>query len=249
MATFVLVHGGWAGGWQWREIASLLRAAGHDVFTPTLTGLGERVHLASPDVGLDTHIQDILMVLEYEDLHDVILVGYSYSGMVITGVAERAPERLAHLVYLDAYVPRDGQSLLDMLGPERQHLSSKRRRPTAMAGASRTIRRTLPGARRTRSRPGSSRSHVTNPAAAACPERSSTARKTRRPWDQWAPHHTSRRARAIRWPVALSRAEDGARPVGDRAAGVGEPFARGGMRGSFSERGLGWWSHPTPLTE
>ena len=112
MATFVLVHGGWAGGWQWREVASLLRAAGHDVFTPTLTGLGERVHLASPDVGLDTHIQDILMVLEYEELRDVILVGYSYSGMVITGVAERAPERLAHLVYLDAYVPRELTSLL-----------------------------------------------------------------------------------------------------------------------------------------
>ena len=117
MATFLLVHGGWAGGWQWREVASLLRAAGHDVFTPTLTGLGERVHLASPDVGLDTHIQDILMALEYEELRDVILVGYSYSGMVITSVAERAPERLAHLVYLDAYVPRDGESLLDMLGP------------------------------------------------------------------------------------------------------------------------------------
>ena len=118
MASFVLVHGGWAGGWQWWEVASLLRAAGHEVFTPTLTGLGERVHLASPNVGLDTHIQDILMVLEYEELRDVILVGYSYSGMVITGVAERAPERLAHLVYLDAYVPRDGESLLDMLGPD-----------------------------------------------------------------------------------------------------------------------------------
>jgi pimeloyl-ACP methyl ester carboxylesterase len=117
MATFVLVHGGWAGGWHWREVASSLRAAGHDVFTPTLTGLGERVHLASPEIGLDTHIQDILMVLEYEELRDVILVGYSYSGMVITGVAERAPDRLAHLVYLDAYVPQDGESLLDMLGP------------------------------------------------------------------------------------------------------------------------------------
>jgi pimeloyl-ACP methyl ester carboxylesterase len=113
----VLVHGGWAGGWHWREVASLWRAAGHKVFTPILTGQGERVHLASPDVGRDTHIQDILMVLEYEELRDVILVGYSCSGMVITGVAERAPERLAHLVYLDAYVPRDGQSLLDMLGP------------------------------------------------------------------------------------------------------------------------------------
>ena len=118
MATFLLVHGGWAGGWHWREVASLLRAAGHEVFTPTLTGLGERVHLASPDVGLDTHIQDILMVLKYEELRDVILIGYSYSGMVITGVSERAADRLAHLVYLDAYVPRDGESLLDMLGPD-----------------------------------------------------------------------------------------------------------------------------------
>lgn len=118
MATFVLVHGGWAGGWQWREIATRLRAAGHDVYTPTLTGLGERVHLAHPDVDLDTHIQDILMVLEYEDLHEVILVGYSYSGMVVTAVAERAPERLAQLVYLDAFVPSDGESLATMIGPE-----------------------------------------------------------------------------------------------------------------------------------
>ena len=100
------------------RVAALLRAAGHDVYTPTLTGLGERVHLAHPDIDLDTHIQDILMVLEYEDLHDVILVGYSYSGMVITGVAEHAPERQAQLVYLDAFVPQDGQSL-EMLGPER----------------------------------------------------------------------------------------------------------------------------------
>ena len=118
MATFMLVHGGWAGGWQWREIATRLRAAGHDVYTPTLTGLGERVHLAHPDVDLDTHIQDILMVLEYEDLHEVILVGYSYSGMVVTAVAERAPERLAQLVYLDAFVPSDGESLATMIGPE-----------------------------------------------------------------------------------------------------------------------------------
>ena len=92
--------------------------AGHDVFTPTLTALGERVHLATPEIGLDTHIQDILMVLEYEQLHDVILVGYSYSGMVITAVAELAPERISQLIYLDAFVPQDGQSMLEMLGPD-----------------------------------------------------------------------------------------------------------------------------------
>lgn len=118
MATFVLIHGGWAGGWQWRVVAARLRAAGHEVFTPTLTGLGERVHLATPDVGLDTHIEDVVNVTKFEDLTDVILVGYSYSGIVITGVADRIPERLAQLVYLDAFVPEDGQSLADLLGPQ-----------------------------------------------------------------------------------------------------------------------------------
>jgi pimeloyl-ACP methyl ester carboxylesterase len=96
----------------------LLRAAGHQVFTPTLTGLGERLHLLTRDVGLDTHVQDVLGVLEYEDLSDVVLVGHSYGGMVITAVAERAAERLAHLVYLDAFLPREGQSQMDLLGAE-----------------------------------------------------------------------------------------------------------------------------------
>ena len=117
-ATFVLVHGAWAGGWAWKRVAPLLRAQGHDVFTPTLTGLGERVHLASPDVNLDTHIQDILNLLVYEDLEDAVLVGWSYGGMVITGVLERVPDRLAHVVYLDAEVPRDGESDFDVCGPE-----------------------------------------------------------------------------------------------------------------------------------
>src|SRR5262249_44459260 len=113
MAVFVLVHGGWHGGWCWRRVAPPLRAAGHAVYTPTLTGLGERAHLATPATGLDTHIRDVLGVLAYEDLRDVILVGHSMAGMVVTGVAERAPDRLAHLVYLDATVPRDGESDLD----------------------------------------------------------------------------------------------------------------------------------------
>jgi len=118
MAAYVLCHGGWAGGWQWDEVASLLRSAGHRVFTPTLTGLGERVHLANPEIDLNTHIQDIRMVLKYENLHDIVLLGYSLSGTVITGVAEKAPERIGHLVYLDAFVLGDGQSLADQLGPE-----------------------------------------------------------------------------------------------------------------------------------
>jgi pimeloyl-ACP methyl ester carboxylesterase len=118
MATFVLVHGAWGGGWAWKRVAPLLRAQGHEVFTPTLTGLGERVHLASPDVNLDTHIQDVVNQLRYEDLENVLLVGWSYGGMVITGVLDRAPERLAHLVYLDAEVPCNGESEFDVAGPE-----------------------------------------------------------------------------------------------------------------------------------
>jgi pimeloyl-ACP methyl ester carboxylesterase len=118
MATYVVCHGGWDGGWQWKDVADLLRAAGHEVYTPTYTGLGERSHLLSPDIDLHTHIQDILMVLRFEDLTDVVLVGHSYGGMVITGVAEKAAGRLAHLVYLDAFAPQDGQSLADMYGPE-----------------------------------------------------------------------------------------------------------------------------------
>ena len=117
-ATFVLVHGAWAGGWAWKRVAPLLRAQGHDVFTPTLTGLGERVHLGNPDVNLDTHIQDIVNLLVYEDLEDAVLVGWSYSGMVITGVLEKVPDRLAHVVYVDAEVPRDGESEFDVSGKE-----------------------------------------------------------------------------------------------------------------------------------
>lgn len=118
MATFVLLHGARGGGWQWREMARLLQAAAHEALRPTLTGLGERMHLATPDVGLDTHIEDVVNVFRFEELHDAILVGYSYSGMVAAGVADRIPERISQLVYLDAYVPLDGQSACDLVGPE-----------------------------------------------------------------------------------------------------------------------------------
>ena len=120
MATFVLVHGAFHGGWCWRDVTAQLRAAGHEVFAPTLTGLGERSHLASPAVDLSTHVQDVANLLEWEDLRDLVLVGHSYGGMVITGVADRLPERLAGLIYLDALVPQDGQSVLDLQPPERR---------------------------------------------------------------------------------------------------------------------------------
>jgi pimeloyl-ACP methyl ester carboxylesterase len=123
MATFVLVHGGWVGGWRWQQVRHRLNAAGHAVYTPTLTGLGERVHLAQPGIDLQTHVLDVVNTLEAEELQEVVLAGHSYGGMVITGVAEQAPERLAHLVYLDAFLPQDGESLLDVLRPEARRLT------------------------------------------------------------------------------------------------------------------------------
>jgi pimeloyl-ACP methyl ester carboxylesterase len=118
MVTFVLVHGSMHGGWCWKRVVPLMRAAGHEVYTPTLTGLGERLHLAHPGIDLDTHIRDLLEVLEFEDLHDVVLVGHSYGTMVITGVADRVPERISHLVYLDGAMASDGQAVLDLFPPE-----------------------------------------------------------------------------------------------------------------------------------
>lgn len=118
MATFVLVHGSMHGGWCWRRMVPLLRAAGHEVVTPTLTGLGERAHLAHPDIDLDTHIQDVLGMLEYEELRDIVLIGHSYGALVVTGVADRVPTLIAHLVSLDGPVPEDGQALLDLFPPD-----------------------------------------------------------------------------------------------------------------------------------
>ncbi|NNE84725.1 MAG: alpha/beta hydrolase [Alphaproteobacteria bacterium] len=123
MATFVLVQGAWHGGWCWRRVSERLRAQGHTVFTPTLTGLGDRVHLATPDVDLDTHIADVLALVEAEELSDIVLCGHSYGGMVITGVADRIAEKISSLVFLDAFIPEDGQSLFAIQGPERENLS------------------------------------------------------------------------------------------------------------------------------
>jgi pimeloyl-ACP methyl ester carboxylesterase len=116
VATFVLVPGGWRGGWWFEPLVTRLRAHGHDARAVTLTGLGDRAHLATARTNLDTHIEDVLRLLECERLTDVVLCAHSYGGMVITGVADRAPERLAALVYCDAYVPEDGQSCFDLAG-------------------------------------------------------------------------------------------------------------------------------------
>lgn len=114
--TYVIVHGAWGGSWAFREVAALLTARGHAVYRPSLTGLGERVHLASPEVGLGTHVNDVVNAILYEDFHDIVLVGHSYGGMVITGVADRVPDRIRRLVYLDAFVPEDGESVMTAPG-------------------------------------------------------------------------------------------------------------------------------------
>ena len=118
MSTFVLVHGAWHGSWCWKRVRQALRAEGHDVFTPTLTGVGERSHLLSPQIDLNTHINDIANCIQWEELADVILCGHSYGGCVIRGVADRIPDRIGALVYLDAFIPEVGQSLHDLLSPE-----------------------------------------------------------------------------------------------------------------------------------
>ena len=117
MATYVLVHGAWHGGWCWKRMLPALRAHGAEVYTPTLTGLGERAHLASREVSLETHIRDVMGTIESERLDDVVLVGHSYAGVVVTAVADRMPQRISRLVYLDAMVPKAGQSLYDTAGP------------------------------------------------------------------------------------------------------------------------------------
>jgi pimeloyl-ACP methyl ester carboxylesterase len=116
VAAFVLVHGAWGGAHAWRHVRRLLTAAGHEVFTPSLTGIGERVHLASPQVDLTTHVTDVVNAVLYEDLDRIVLLGFSYGGMVVTGALEHIGDRVRSLVYLDAFLPGDGQSLYSLLG-------------------------------------------------------------------------------------------------------------------------------------
>lgn len=117
-ATFVLVHGAWQGNWVWERVADQLRAAGHRVYTPSLTGLGERAHLATPEIDLETHIADVMGVIEHHELDGIVLCGHSYGGMVVGGAADRLPSRIKSLVFLDAFIPAQGKSLFDFQPPE-----------------------------------------------------------------------------------------------------------------------------------
>lgn len=116
MTTFVLVHGAWGGAHTWRSVRPLLTLGGHHVFTPALTGIGERSHLSSPQIGLSTHVDDVVQQILYEDLTDLVLLGFSYGGMVVTGALGFVADRVDELVYLDAFVPDDGQSVVDLTG-------------------------------------------------------------------------------------------------------------------------------------
>lgn len=115
MSTFVLLHGAWHGGWVWQRVVPSLRAAGHVVHAPTLTGVSDRAHLLGPSVGLSTHVQDVVALIEAYDLDEVVLVGHSYAGQVVTGVADRIPQRLSKRIYLDAFVGDDGDAAIDLL--------------------------------------------------------------------------------------------------------------------------------------
>src|SRR5882757_594194 len=169
MANIVLAHGAWSAAWAWKKMRPLMRAAGHEFWSPTYTGLGERAHLARPDIDLSTHVQDVAAVLELEDLKEVTLLGHSYGGMVSTGVADKAPGRIARVVYIDAFAPKEGQSLFDLLDQRAKATCGPARPRMAMAGNCRSIRcpptprrKMLPGqahaAGRSRSRPSSRRS-------------------------------------------------------------------------------------------
>lgn len=131
MSTYVLVHGAWGGAQTWRSVRPLLWAAGHEVFTPSLTGIGEREHLTSPQISLSTHVDDVVGTIRFEGLDEIVLLGFSYGGMVITGALEHVADRVREIVYLDAMLPGDGQSAFDLVG---RRLPPSDQLPWAIAG-------------------------------------------------------------------------------------------------------------------
>ena len=130
MSVYILVHGAWGGSWCWKSICRALQAQSHEVFTPSLSGVGERSHLLSRHIDLDTHIADVMNLIRWEELSDVVLCGHSYGGCVVTGVADRMPDRIRALVYVDAFVPENGQSLHDTLPAEQKHAQVEGARKT-----------------------------------------------------------------------------------------------------------------------
>ena len=134
--TYVIVHGAFSGGWDWKEVGEILTARGHTVYRPTLTGLGERVHLAGPEINLTTHITDVVNVIKYESLSNVVLCGHSYAGMVLTGVMDRIPERLRHVIFMDAVLPNDGESFVSLGEAGGDPFPEKEKEESALKGYS-----------------------------------------------------------------------------------------------------------------
>jgi pimeloyl-ACP methyl ester carboxylesterase len=144
MAVFVLVHGAWHGAWCWRRVAKVLTQAGHEVFAPTLTGVGERSHLLKSHVNLDTHILDVVNEMRWQELNNIVLVGHSYAGMVISGVAEKMEKSIASVVMLDAFFPETGEALVDLQPPQVRGLVQRPCEPVpgsrALASSGRSFR-------------------------------------------------------------------------------------------------------------
>lgn len=194
--TYVIVHGAWGGGWAFREVDQLLTANGHKVFRPTLTGLGEKVHLAARDVGLTTHVTDIVNVILFEDLHDIVLVGHSYGGMVITGVMDRIPERIRQVIFLDAAVPEDGESMYSLRSrrPTAEQLASGFIQPGA-AAAAKPIPHDVPQPLKTWIEPVT----FTNPLAHKLPGAVVVFVEKNQPLEQLDTHPSFQRAKSRGW--------------------------------------------------
>lgn len=204
--VLVSVHGAWAGGWQMRKVAPLLEARGYEVHCPTLSGLGERHHTATADIGLETHIQDIVNYILFADLHQVILLGHSYGGMVITGVADRIPERIARLIYLDAFLPENGESCFGLRGelPEifRQHTRDGFIQPWWIK-PDKPLPRDVPHPVKTMTDPIT----LANPAAAAIPGTYILTVEPGQTPEEDDFHRHYLRARARGWPVIIMEAD------------------------------------------
>lgn len=151
--TYVIVHGAWAGGWEHKKLGDMLEADGQKVYRVTLTGQGERSHLASPDVDLKTHIQDVVNVIEWEDLHDVVLLGHSYGGMVITGVVDRIPGRFKQVIYLDAFLPENGESAFSSMGQGGRRMPAVNGFITLMDQSDKPVPHIVPQSEKTFSQP------------------------------------------------------------------------------------------------
>lgn len=198
--VMILVPGGFAGGWTFSRLEPYLRDRGYDVRSVTLTGLGERFHLASPDIGLQTHIDDVVNMILFEDLHDVILLGHSYGGMIITGVADRIPDRVSRLVYLDALLPKDGECVLDVIkeGDFKSHLKDGMVVPWWVTDTT-PYPRDMPQSYKTFTDP----IHLTNPDRARIPAVYILTVDPGKQPAQDGMYPCAQRARALGWPMLV----------------------------------------------